>query len=110
MSKTTAIVRVGTVVALLAGGPSPLRAQESGDAGKGLLVAQQVCAVCNAVKKGETRSPNPMSPTFTVVAAVPGMTAIALNAILQTAHRTMPNLMLPPDDQWNVVAYILSLK
>jgi hypothetical protein len=34
----------------------------------------------------------------------------ALSAALQTSHRTMPNLVLDPNELADVVAYILSLK
>jgi hypothetical protein len=46
------------------------------------------------------------------IATVPGMTAAALLAALQTSHRerTMPNLILPPNELRDVVAYVLSLK
>jgi hypothetical protein len=38
------------------------------------------------------------------------MTSIALSAALNTSHRTMPNIMLQPDEQADVIAYILTLK
>jgi len=44
------------------------------------------------------------------VAKTPGMTAIALTAILRTSHRNMPNIILADDDLRNVIAYILTLK
>ncbi len=48
--------------------------------------------------------------TFPTVAATPGMTPLALTAMLNTSHRSMPNILLSPEDQANLVAYILSLK
>jgi cytochrome c len=44
------------------------------------------------------------------MASAPGMTAIALSAALSTSHRTMPNIMLEPDERTDIIAYILSLK
>ena len=41
---------------------------------------------------------------------MPGMTGIALSAMLNTSHRSMPNIMLEADEQANIIAYILSLK
>jgi hypothetical protein len=38
------------------------------------------------------------------------MTAIALSAALNTSHRTMPNIVLEPDEQLDIIAYILSIK
>ena len=85
-------------------------AQEAGMPGQGHAFARQVCAECHSVEKGQVRSPNAAAPSFEAIANVPGMTAIALHATLQTSHRTMPNVMLNPDELSNVVAYILSLK
>jgi cytochrome c len=84
--------------------------QEVGQASRGLLSAQRICAQCHAVQKGEVRSPNENAPRFQAIAAVPGMTALALSAALNTSHRSMPNILLEPDDQANIIAYILSLK
>jgi mono/diheme cytochrome c family protein len=80
-----------------------------GDQRKGLAVAQEICATCHAVRKGQ-HSPNVDAPTFETVAAVPGMTTIALQAALQTSHQSMPNLILTDEDRADVVAYIMSLK
>jgi mono/diheme cytochrome c family protein len=82
---------------------------QTGDVRRGLGVAQEVCATCHGVRKGQP-SPNASAPTFETIAAVPGMTTIALQASLQTSHKTMPNLILPADDRANVAAYIMSLK
>ena len=86
------------------------RAQEAGDPRGGLIFARDTCGVCHAVESGASPSPHRDAPTFTAIAAVPGMTGAALLSSLNTSHRMMPNLILPPDDVRNVVAYILSLK
>ncbi len=88
----------------------PAGAQEAGQAGKGLALAQRDCAECHAIDKRQVRSPNPAAPRFEAVAKSPGMTAIALTVALKTSHRTMPNLMLDSDELRNVAAYIMSLK
>jgi cytochrome c len=85
-------------------------AQEVGQASRGLVSAQSLCAQCHAVEKGQARSPNAEAPSFPAIAAVPGMTATALSAALNTSHRSMPNILLEPDDQANIIAYILTLK
>ena len=86
------------------------QAQEIGQPGRGLALAQRLCAQCHAVQKGEARSPNADAPRFPVIAAVPGMTAIALSAALNSSHRSMPNILLAPDEQADIIVYILSLK
>jgi len=85
------------------------RAQENGDARRGLRLAQDACATCHAIRAGQ-RSPDIRAPAFAAIAAVSGMTAMALQAALLTPHRDMPNLILPPDERADIVAYILSLK
>jgi cytochrome c len=102
-------VLLAAVIALaMPTGPSA--AQEVGRPGRGLELAQRLCAQCHAVQKQQTRSPNNDAPRFPVIASVPGMTAIALSAALNTSHRAMPNIMLQPDEQADIIAYILSLK
>ena len=78
--------------------------------GRGLVLAQRLCAECHAVQKEYSRSPNANAPRFQAIAAIPGMTATALSAALNTSHRAMPNIMLAADEQADIIAYILSLK
>jgi mono/diheme cytochrome c family protein len=82
---------------------------QEGNVRDGLAIAQETCSICHATRKGQP-SPNSSAPAFDAIANVPGMTAIALQASLQTSHRSMPNLILSADERRNVVAYILSLK
>ena len=97
---------------LLMVGSVAAQAQESADPQAGHAVARRICAECHAVEKEPSASPHMGAPTFSAIAAVPGMTTAALLAAIQTSHRerTMPNLILPPDDLRNVVAYIISLQ
>jgi mono/diheme cytochrome c family protein len=102
-------VMLAAVIAL----PMPIangEAQEIGQPGRGLVLAQRLCAECHAVQKEYSRSPNANAPRFQAIAAIPGMTTTALSAALNTSHRAMPNIMLPADEQADVIAYILSLK
>jgi mono/diheme cytochrome c family protein len=85
-------------------------AQEGGDPARGLTVARQLCASCHAVQRGQEISPNPVAPPFARVANIPGMTAMALNHLMHSSHKTMPNIIMAPEDQWHLVAYILSLQ
>ena len=84
--------------------------QEIGQSSRGLVLAQRLCAECHAVQKEYLRSPNANAPRFQAIASSPGMTATALSAALNTSHRAMPNIMLPADEQADIIAYILSLK
>ena len=38
------------------------------------------------------------------------MTITALTVWSRTTHRTMPNLVIPPNDMDDLIAYILSLR
>jgi mono/diheme cytochrome c family protein len=85
-------------------------AQEIGQPGRGLVLAQRLCAECHAIQKEYSGSPNPNAPRFQAIASIPGMTATALSAAFNTSHRAMPNIILPADEQADIIAYILSLK
>lgn len=90
-------------------GAAPALAQDPVLVQRGRTVAEQRCAACHAVRAGETASPVAAAASFTRVSATPGMTELALQAMLQTSHRTMPNLILDVDEMREVIAYILSL-
>jgi len=85
-------------------------AESVGRPQQGRAMALSVCAECHAVRQGDLRSPNDDAPPFARIAATPGMTTIALTAALRTSHRTMPNIVLQPDEAADVIAYILSLR
>ena len=88
---------------------TPSLAQELGDLKRGLAVAVETCAACHGVRRNE-KSIDARAPTFTAIAAVNGMSAMALNVALQSPHRAMPNIMLDPRDRADVIAYILCLQ
>jgi mono/diheme cytochrome c family protein len=88
---------------------APASAQGTGNVAAGLTSAQRLCAECHSVRPGQA-SPNTGAPGFERIANTSGMTAAALRVALQTPHRTMPNVMLRPDELDDVVAYILSLQ
>src|SRR5260370_17657829 len=87
-----------------------VQAQDVSERLKGASFAQQICAECHAVQAGQPRSPNGQAPTFETLAKTPGMTAIALAAILRTSHRAMPNIILANDDLRNDSAHIMTLR
>ncbi len=92
--------------ALLGGGA---RAQD-GSVEAGLEYARAICAECHAIRGGGDLSPNPKAPPFGKIANTPGITGAALNVILSTPHRNMPDFIIPAKDKADVVAYILSLQ
>ncbi|MGZ5854019.1 MAG: c-type cytochrome [Xanthobacteraceae bacterium] len=100
------IAAFATVLSVAA---QPGFAQNGGNAQRGASLAGSQCAECHAVNKGE-RSPKATVPTFSAIAATPGMTSLALEAALQTSHRQMPNVLLERADRADIIAYILSLK
>jgi len=106
------VARIHALAALIAFvlGGVQVGAQESGATLAGHLTAQSLCAECHAVERDQMRSPVRSAPPFQSVTAIPGMTSTALHAALTTSHRTMPNVMLPPDRLSDVITYILSLQ
>lgn len=102
------VVRLLGVIAAL-GGAGQAFAQ-TGDADRGLSYARCACAECHLVEKGERAQGRLLrGPSFERVAAVPGMTGMALTAWLTTSHPTMPNLIIEADRMDDLVAYIRSL-
>jgi mono/diheme cytochrome c family protein len=106
MSATRILLAVLIAVPIPAGHG---KAQEIGQAGQGLAVAERLCAQCHAVRKQQAESPNPNAPGFRDIASAPGMTSIALSAALQTSHATMPNVILDAEERADLIAYIISL-
>lgn len=87
----------------------PAVAVELGNATAGLEYARKVCAECHAVDN-DTVMLFSQVPSFQEVADTEGMTPRALVVWLSTSHPNMPDLIIPPDDMDNVVAYIMSLR
>ena len=85
-------------------------AAQIGSAEQGSAIARERCAECHLTIKENGRSPNEKAPTFARIANIPGMTAAALRAALNTSHSTMPNLVIKDDDADSIIAYILSLR
>lgn len=100
-------MRLFLVVVALAGLAQPALAQ---DAAKGASLARGTCVACHAVERGAIRSPIADAPAFQTLAQNPGITSIALTVALSSAHRTMPNIQLSPDETRDVAGYILSLR
>jgi mono/diheme cytochrome c family protein len=103
---SSVIAVIATTVSLMT---CPLYAQE-GDVSRGAEIARNVCSACHAVSTRSAMSRNAEAPPFWKLAGTPGMTSIALSAALMTSHRSMPNIILDPEERRDVIAYILSLK
>jgi len=94
--------RLGAFLIVVTAGP--VRAQNVSEPLTSATFAQQICAECHAVPPGQPRSSNGQAPTFETAAKTPGMTGIALTAILRSSYRTMPTIVLADDDLRNVIA------
>jgi mono/diheme cytochrome c family protein len=108
MQAAKLLATIAFVAGATVAGAGVAGAQEVGDARKGLMLAERICAECHAVKAGQTVPAT--APTFKAIANTPGMTAMALTIFFRTPHRDMPNLVLPDDDRDDLIAYILSLR
>ncbi len=95
-----------TFVSLLG---APVFAQEIGNATRGWKLAFGNCAVCHGVHNGDETNSR-LAPTFSDIANVKGMSAMALNVALLSSHRSMPNIMLDARERADVIAFILTLK
>ncbi len=80
------------------------------DIATGRRIAEQDCASCHAILRGETKSPVAQAPSFDAVAAMPSTNELALRVFLRTSHSGMPNVMLKPEEIDPLIAYIVSLK
>jgi mono/diheme cytochrome c family protein len=86
-------------------------AQTAGNARSGRRFALEVCTPCHVVTPDQV-SPQRFSigPDFRTIANTAGMTETALHLFLTHPHPRMPNLILSPQEQDDVVAYILTLR
>ena len=87
-----------------------MKVVDVGDAAQGLAYAQTTCPGCHNVLRTGAASPNKDAPPFKQIANTPGMSITALTVWSRTSHPTMPNLVIPPNDMDNLIAYIMSLR
>lgn len=95
--------------ALLTMCSSGVAAQDRGDASAGLEYAKSVCAECHGVEAGDKDSPDGKAPTFEAIANTSAMTGRALAVWLESPHPSMPQIIVPPEERDDLIAYILSL-
>lgn len=81
-------------------------AQQTGDPGAGLRLVEARCLECHGSASAAARK----APTFSAIAAAPSTTARSLGVFLRSPHASMPNLILSPAEQDDVIAYILNLR
>jgi mono/diheme cytochrome c family protein len=85
--------------------PTPPTAPADPAAMRGLAYARQSCAGCHSVEPGVPGMPDAAAPSFTAVAATPGMTSMALNVWFNTSHPNMPNLIISGPVKDDLLAY-----
>jgi len=103
-------MRLLLAVLLLNTAVVPAGAIELGDPAAGLAYARANCSECHAVDPNDLNRPFSDVPAFEEVANVPAMSELALLSFFQTPHEVMPNFVVAPADQRNLIAYILSLR
>ncbi|MBK1657543.1 hypothetical protein CKO45_04780 [Paracraurococcus ruber] len=86
------------------------RALEQERLAYGRAVAENWCANCHLVGPQARGPAGDAAPPFAAIAAMPGTTAMALRAFLQTPHDRMPDYRLSQAELDGVVAYILGLQ
>ena len=84
-------------------------AQTASETATGRQLAIRMCADCHRVT-AQQAAPRGTAPSFAAIANLTSTTQMALHAFLSTPHANMPNLVLKPQEQNEVIAYILSLR
>jgi mono/diheme cytochrome c family protein len=81
----------------------------SDSAPAGHRLADAWCKDCHAIEATTTGNVG-AAPAFAAIANQPSTTELSLKVFLRTSHRSMPNLVIAPDQADDLVNYILSLK
>jgi len=110
MSRHRSRTSVASLLLLAATSALPASAQPPGDATRGHDYAKAVCAECHATGAGEPTPPYSKAPSFSDIAAIPGMTSMALSAWFVTSHPTMPNLIIPERTKEDLLAWFAVLR
>lgn len=100
---------VGVGVGLMTIAAADASGQTTGDPAAGHAFALQVCTPCHVVASDQPGPRSKVGPDFHAIANTRAMTETSLHVFLSTPHPTMPNVMLSPKEQADVIAYILSL-
>ena len=101
-----------TGVALALALPVAMAAAQSpvpGDPVAGRAYALKNCAGCHMVTPRQSPKVR-TAPSFQAISNMHSTTEMSLHAFLSTPHPRMPNFIVPPNDQQDVIAYILTLR
>lgn len=101
---------LGAALALLSVCTPPSASAQTSDAARGKTYAREACADCHAVEPGIPTPPFAKAPSFSSVAATPGMTSMALNVWFSSSHPTMPILIIPQKQKEDLMAYFAALR
>jgi cytochrome c len=84
----------------------------SGSASDGHRLAEAWCKDCHAIDATTAGTVGAASaaPAFAAIANQPSTTELSLKVFLRSSHRSMPNLVIAPDQADGLANYILSLK
>ena len=82
----------------------------SNSASAGHRLAEAWCKDCHAIDAATAAGRANGPPDFTAIANRASTTALSLKVFFQTTHRSMPNLIIAPDQADDLASYILSLK
>ena len=98
------------LVAVAARSQTPA-ADTASDPVKGRAFALEECTFCHLVESRQAFPPLlPDAPPFKAVAKAKETTAVSLAAFLNGQHRTMPYFILSPQQERDVIGYILRLR
>ena len=78
-------------------------------AATGHRLAEAWCSGCHSIDAATAGAGNG-PPDFTAIAHRRSTTQLSLKVFFQTSHRSMPNLIIAPDQADDLTNYILSLK
>ncbi len=84
--------------------------QEADPRRRGLDIARTNCGGCHAISRNQSSSPDSLAPPFKEVANSSDITDATLKHLMQSAHEKMPPIILTPEEQTLLIAYILSLR
>lgn len=104
------LIAIPALSALAACATQPGASADESAAARGEALAVERCAGCHAVAGGDFSSPNYVAPPFQSFADRADMTPTALRVLLATPHRTMPNIIVAPEEIDDLAAYVDSLR
>ena len=83
-------------------------ASGAGNTSAGYRLAEAWCKECHAINAAPSGARR--GPAFTAIANRTATTALSIKVFLKTSHRSMPNLVIAPNQADDLADYILSLK